>query len=177
MSWDPSSTVDAYVDGYIIYRRVGAEYKYLYVTRNTVFYDLNAKNHEENYYWVFPYRYLSDGSLKTGPCPQPVSAMPKLSLVPYVEILSDNTSYTNLIRWGKVNGAGYIIYRNVRTDDGDTYTYMYVVGPERTSWRDPNPVKDAYNTYYIYPYVMTSTGTRHMAKPTASMDYYVVTWG
>ena len=59
LSWDPSTAVD----GYIIYRKVGSEFKYLYVTPNTVFLDLNAKNHEWNFYWVFPYRYLPNGQM------------------------------------------------------------------------------------------------------------------
>jgi len=143
------------VDGYIIYRKVGAEpFSYRYMVTGQSFIDTSASEDEYNFYRVYPYKNIN-GRNQLGPSETYVYATAKkLSLAAVSNIKASSKVNHVSLTWETAAGAdGYIIYRKIGNGD---FAYRYMVSG--TGFNDYTASKHDFNFYRIYPYVNTTSG-------------------
>ena len=167
LTWSPVSGAN----GYLIYGFHGspktAAYGYIGMTSGgTTYTDARALSSDYNYYYVFAFKYDSNGKMVPGVVSdyvygKKISAAPstpvitKLPAVTNVRAASGSTGVT--LTWSRVSGAnGYLIY--VFHCSPKTATYGYIGMTSNLSFTDTKAISRDYNYYYVFAYKYDSTG-------------------
>ncbi len=149
-------------EGYIIYRRVGSDGSFSYLsmtTQNTFFTDSSASFTDYNFYRVYPYKNV-DGNRVLGDSGQ--YAYAKASVGTSSNLQAQATAGIGVeLTWDEMPGAdGYIIYRKLASESAFSYLSMTTKG---TVYTDKTASFTEFNFYRVYPYKMVN-GQRVLGK-------------
>lgn len=143
------------IEGYLVYRRIGnsGTFKYLASVEGSNYYwnsytDEKASISENNFYKVYPYYKLSNGTKQVGPCN--TYAYGKAKIPSAYQLYSYEQINQVRLQWSVssyVKADGYYVYR--KQGNG---SFTYIGSTKKLEYIDKSASKTTMNFYRVYPY-------------------------